>query len=55
MRQHREELELALRYGISLDAARERLTSYRDHQARLKADDQAPVEEPERELMWWQK
>jgi hypothetical protein len=34
-RRHLEEMRLALAEGLSIDAARERLSSYRDHLPRL--------------------
>lgn len=36
-RQHLEEMRLAIAERLSLDQARERLSSYREHQARLEA------------------
>lgn len=36
-RLHREEMQLAVREGLSLDEARERLASYRAHAPRLDA------------------
>lgn len=38
MRRHREALQLALRDRLTLDQARERLDSYREHLPRLKAE-----------------
>lgn len=60
LRRHREELQLALAQGLSLDDARRHLDSYRDHASRLIAPIGATVSLPppvatDRPLQWWQR
>jgi hypothetical protein len=66
MRRHREELQLAIAEGLTLDQARERLASYRNHEPRLGARPLPPKAEPERveppiededdrPLPWWRR
>ena len=69
MRRHREEMELALAEGLTLDEARQRLASYRDHRPRLDAPVApaaalsgapspvlvAPADEDEDRRPWWQR
>ena len=54
MRRHREELQLALSERLSLDQARERLRTYRDHLPRL-AGAPARAMDAGRPLQWWQR
>lgn len=53
MRRHREELQLALDEQLTLDQARERLGSYRDHLPRLAGPSRAMQARPL--PYWWQK
>lgn len=55
MRQHREELALAIAQGLTLDQARERLASFRDHRPRLEAPIGEPAARPERLPHWWER
>ena len=65
MRRHREAMEVAIAEGLTLDAARERVSSYRAHLRRLAADSvAAPTPAPPRpaahaarpqQAFWWNK
>jgi len=54
MRQHREELQLALDHELTLDQARERLHSYSEHLPRLAGPSQAMRADPPRPF-WWER
>jgi len=54
MRRHRLALELALREGLSLDAARERLASLAVHRQRLAAPP-PPAPPPAPPPLWYQR
>jgi hypothetical protein len=54
MRQHREELQLALDESLTLAQARERLASYRDHLPRLAGPSRAMSADRPRQV-WWQR
>ena len=62
MRRHREAMEVAIAEGLTLDAARERVSSYRAHLRRLAADSvaaptpttpRAPAAEARPRLPYW--
>jgi hypothetical protein len=60
LRRHREEMQVAIAEGLSLEGARERLDSFRAHAARLDADRApvpvAPAASPRPLLpQWWQR
>jgi hypothetical protein len=60
MRRHREEMQLAVAEGLSLEAARERLATLRAHASRLYVDpapELVPPAGPQAEpvLQWWQR
>ena len=60
LRRHREEMELAIVEGLSIEAARERLRTYRAHLPRMAvpigaSSRLAPTVPAERPVHWWQR
>ena len=60
LRRHREEMEVAIVDGLSLEEARERLRSYQAHLPRLAAPIEGSIAQPQpaepaRPVHWWQR